>query len=360
MPAGWAIVLVLNRLGPGARPARGVRHHRRAGAVRSGRGRRTPPDFSPSISPGSIVGNRPTRAHNTVIVFLDAATWLAQIVMFVLLGLLAWPERLPQRALPALVVAAGADADRAAGRRFPVPRRRSAFRAARSCSSRGSACAARSAFSSRRSRCWSACRTRSSISTSASWWCWCRCWCRAGPSGRRRTAAHRAAAQRSGAAPRRARPAGPIGAGARRLHGRRQQSLSAPRASHPVVGEADAGGARASACSAGGSRRRARGRLPLSAGAAGKARRRSTASSSTCRRRSRPTRGFSAISSCPATRRSARWPRFTGSRDRAGAEADQSLADYFASGSATVRRARATCCRSAPSHWWPMRLPTAA
>ena len=28
--------------------------------------------------------------------FLDAATWLAQIVMFVLLGLLAWPERLPQ------------------------------------------------------------------------------------------------------------------------------------------------------------------------------------------------------------------------------------------------------------------------
>ena len=37
--------------------------------------------------------------------FLDAATWLAQIAMFVLLGLLAWPERLPQRLLPALAVA---------------------------------------------------------------------------------------------------------------------------------------------------------------------------------------------------------------------------------------------------------------
>ncbi len=54
---------------------------------------------------GLIVGNRPTRAHNTVIVFLDAATWLAQIVMFVLLGLLVWPGRLPQTLLPALVIA---------------------------------------------------------------------------------------------------------------------------------------------------------------------------------------------------------------------------------------------------------------
>src|SRR5271168_2196394 len=55
---------------------------------------------------GLVVGNRPTRAHNAVIVFLDAATWLAQIVMFVLLGLLAWPERLLDHAAPALAVAA--------------------------------------------------------------------------------------------------------------------------------------------------------------------------------------------------------------------------------------------------------------
>src|SRR5258706_256368 len=54
---------------------------------------------------GLIVGNRETRAHNTIVTFLDAATWLAQIAMFVLLGLLAWPERFPQRLLPALAVA---------------------------------------------------------------------------------------------------------------------------------------------------------------------------------------------------------------------------------------------------------------
>ena len=43
---------------------------------------------------GIMIGNRPTRAHNSVVDFLDAATWLAQIVMFVLLGLLVSPQRL--------------------------------------------------------------------------------------------------------------------------------------------------------------------------------------------------------------------------------------------------------------------------
>jgi potassium/hydrogen antiporter len=55
---------------------------------------------------GLVVGNRPTRAHNTVVVFLDAVTWLAQIVMFVLLGLLVWPMRLVDSIWPALAVAA--------------------------------------------------------------------------------------------------------------------------------------------------------------------------------------------------------------------------------------------------------------
>ncbi|HMA75301.1 MAG TPA: potassium/proton antiporter [Xanthobacteraceae bacterium] len=55
---------------------------------------------------GLIVGNRPTRAHNAVIAFLDAATWLAQIIMFVLVGLLVWPTRLLDNAVPALAVAA--------------------------------------------------------------------------------------------------------------------------------------------------------------------------------------------------------------------------------------------------------------
>src|SRR5258708_38170766 len=51
---------------------------------------------------GLVVGNRPTRAHNSAVVFLEAVTWLAQLVMFVLLGMLPWPDRLPELALPAL------------------------------------------------------------------------------------------------------------------------------------------------------------------------------------------------------------------------------------------------------------------
>jgi potassium/hydrogen antiporter len=54
---------------------------------------------------GIIIGNRPTRAHNALVTFLDAATWLAQIVMFVLLGLLASPQRLVGSIGPAVVIA---------------------------------------------------------------------------------------------------------------------------------------------------------------------------------------------------------------------------------------------------------------
>ena len=54
---------------------------------------------------GLVVGNRQTRAHNSVVVFLDAITWLAQIVMFVLLGLLVWPHRLAGSLVGAIVVA---------------------------------------------------------------------------------------------------------------------------------------------------------------------------------------------------------------------------------------------------------------
>lgn len=54
---------------------------------------------------GLVVGNRQTRAHNSVIVFLDAVTWLAQIGMFVLLGLLVWPQRLADSLFGAVAVA---------------------------------------------------------------------------------------------------------------------------------------------------------------------------------------------------------------------------------------------------------------
>ena len=54
---------------------------------------------------GLVVGNRQTRAHNSVVVFLDAVTWLAQIVMFVLLGLLVWPQRMGDSLIGSIAVA---------------------------------------------------------------------------------------------------------------------------------------------------------------------------------------------------------------------------------------------------------------
>src|SRR5260370_782819 len=55
---------------------------------------------------GLIIGNRPTRAHSGVVACLAAGTWLAPIVMVVLLGLLAWPSRLIEHVLPRPSVAA--------------------------------------------------------------------------------------------------------------------------------------------------------------------------------------------------------------------------------------------------------------
>lgn len=55
---------------------------------------------------GLVVGNRPVRAIASITSFLDTITWLCQIVMFVMLGLLVSPEKIVQYALPALGVAA--------------------------------------------------------------------------------------------------------------------------------------------------------------------------------------------------------------------------------------------------------------
>ena len=71
---------------------------------------------------GLVVGNKQTRAHNSVVVFLDAVTWLAQIVMFVLLGLLAWPHRLADSVFGAIAVALVLMLIAAACGRVPVSR----------------------------------------------------------------------------------------------------------------------------------------------------------------------------------------------------------------------------------------------
>jgi potassium/hydrogen antiporter len=55
---------------------------------------------------GLVVGNRPMRAYANIVNFQEAATWLSQIVMFTVLGLLVTPSRLIVYALPAFAIAA--------------------------------------------------------------------------------------------------------------------------------------------------------------------------------------------------------------------------------------------------------------
>lgn len=55
---------------------------------------------------GLVLGNRPVRAIASITSFLDTITWMCQIVMFVMLGLLVSPEKILHYALPALGVAA--------------------------------------------------------------------------------------------------------------------------------------------------------------------------------------------------------------------------------------------------------------
>ena len=128
---------------------------------------------------GIIVGNQPTRAHNSVVTFLDAATWLAQIVMFVLLGLLVSPHRLLTSVPPAIAVALTL---MLVARPLAVFLCLAPFRFnwRKRSSSPGPACAARSRSFWRRSPCWSACRrpifiSTSPLSSSSSRYC-----CRAG------------------------------------------------------------------------------------------------------------------------------------------------------------------------------------
>ena len=245
---------------------------------------------------GLVVGNRPTRAHNTVVVFLDAVTWLAQIVMFVLLGLLVWPQRLLESLMPGAGGRGDADADRAAGRGVPVPRAVSLplagkrvhrlGRAARrgrhlsridSAAGRG---AERAPLFRHRVRGGADVAADPGLDH------------RAGREAARRVVPARQAAAAAG----RARPAGPARAGDRRLSGRRQEPVPAARA-HSGLGEADADRARRAHPDARRRARRCARAIISTCSRRPRRRRRSTASSSTCRRPPRPTRACSATSS---------------------------------------------------------------
>jgi cell volume regulation protein A len=54
---------------------------------------------------GLVLGNRPTRAFPSILSFHDAATWLCQILMFLVLGLLVTPSKLLGYLLPAIIIA---------------------------------------------------------------------------------------------------------------------------------------------------------------------------------------------------------------------------------------------------------------
>ncbi len=55
---------------------------------------------------GLIVGNRPVRAFPSLLSFMDSSTWMAQLVMFVVLGLLVTPSKMADYAYTAILIAA--------------------------------------------------------------------------------------------------------------------------------------------------------------------------------------------------------------------------------------------------------------
>ena len=152
----------------------GARHGVRPRSPSAARRRSAPAAFMAVYFAGLVVGNRRHRAAQLIDRFHDGLAWLAQMVMFVMLGLLVTPVGSPADPDPG-------GADRGSSWSWSPGRSRWCCACCRSASpgtstpsSPGSACAARSRSSSARSRCWPAWRTPRSTSRWPSWSCWSR------------------------------------------------------------------------------------------------------------------------------------------------------------------------------------------
>jgi len=101
---GWLLVQGLNRMAlpSGLHPlfaiTAGLAIYAAAAAV-EGSG------FLAVYLAGLVLGNRPARAFPSILSFHDAATWLSQILMFLVLGLLVTPSRLLGYLVPAVLIA---------------------------------------------------------------------------------------------------------------------------------------------------------------------------------------------------------------------------------------------------------------
>jgi cell volume regulation protein A len=122
---------------------------------------------------GLVLGNQRLHSANNILRVHDGIAWLGQIAMFLVLGLLVTPSELIKLAPAALAIALVLMLSH--GRwRCGCRCCRFAFRAARRCSSRGSACAVRCRSCLRCFRSWRDWRARASTSMSLSLSCWCR------------------------------------------------------------------------------------------------------------------------------------------------------------------------------------------
>ncbi len=61
--------------------------------------------FLATYMAGLVLGNRPVRAFPSLLSFMDSSTWMAQLVMFVVLGLLVTPSKMADYAYTAILIA---------------------------------------------------------------------------------------------------------------------------------------------------------------------------------------------------------------------------------------------------------------